>query len=211
MKQFLLVAEPRRTVIARIAHLLPLPEISYDQYDADYESDDSSDLGGAEGKALISLKQTEFSLKQFAKRMGQPNFSIFNKWKKVWVDGILEKKYRSTIGGKNRLKQLRDGPLYPETAVADFLETSQTWLHLENFHHAEWIRRQWTEMFLNKCASKVREVRIKGRRGNKRPATDLGERVRKKARGNLPELPNTTFMVVIRQVPNGNNDQISRM
>jgi len=191
--------------------LPPLPEISYDQYDAEYESDDSSDLGGAEGKAPISLKQTEFSLKQFAKRMGQPNFSAFNKWKKVWVAGYLEKKHRSIIRGQNRLKQLRNGPLHWETAVADFLETFETWLLLENFDNAQWIRRQWVEMFLKKCASEVREARKKGRRGNKRPATDLGERAGKKARGNLPELPNTTFMVVIRRVPNGDNDQTSSM
>jgi len=82
-KQFQLTMEPRRTEVAGIADLPPLPEISYDKLDADYESDDLSDLGGAEGKAPISLKQTEFSLKQFAKRMGQRNFSAFNKWKKV--------------------------------------------------------------------------------------------------------------------------------
>jgi hypothetical protein len=96
-------------------------------------------------------------------------------------------------------------------AVADFLETFKKWLPLENFHNAEWIRRQWVEMFLKKCASEVREARKKGRRGNKRPATDLGERAGKKARGNVPELPNSTFMVVIRQVPNGNNDPTSSM
>jgi hypothetical protein len=39
------------------------------------------------------------------------------------------------------------------------------------------------------------------------PVTDLGERPGKRARGNLPEMPNTTFMVVIRRVPNGNNDE----
>jgi hypothetical protein len=55
----------------------------YHAYVAADESDDSSDLGSAEGKPPISLKQMEFSLKQFAKRMGQPNFSTFNKWKKV--------------------------------------------------------------------------------------------------------------------------------
>jgi hypothetical protein len=188
-----------------------LPEISYDEFDADYESDDSSDLGGAEGKAPTSLKQTEFSLKQFAKRMGQPNFSAFNKWKKVWVAGFLEKKHRSIIPGQNRLKQQRNGPLRWEMAVADFLETFEKWLPLENFDNAEWIRRQWVEMFLKKCASEVREARKKGRRGNKRPATDLGERAGKKARGNVPELPNSTFMVVIRRVPNGNNDPTSSM
>jgi len=109
--------------VAGIADLPPLPEISYDKFDADAESDDSSDVGGAEGKAAISLKQMEFSLKQFAKRMGQPNFSVFNKWKKVWVAGFLEKKYRSIIPGQNHLKQLRDEPLCWEMAVADFLET----------------------------------------------------------------------------------------
>jgi len=60
-----------------------LPELCYDECDADDESDDLPDLGGAEGKPPVSLKQTEFSLKQFAKRMGQANYSAFNKWKKV--------------------------------------------------------------------------------------------------------------------------------
>jgi hypothetical protein len=44
-----------------------------------------------------------------------------------------------------------------------------------------------------------------------RLATDLGERAGKKVRGNFPELPNTTFMVVIRRVPNSNNDPTSSM
>jgi hypothetical protein len=114
-----------------------LPDISYDQYDADYESDDLSDLGGAEGKAPISLKQTEFSLKQFAKRMGQPNFSTFNKWKKEWVAGFLEKKHRSILQEQNCLKQLRNGPLHWEMAVADFSETFEIWLLLGNFDNAE--------------------------------------------------------------------------
>jgi len=210
-KRFQPAAEPRRTDVAWIVDLPPLPDISYDEFDADHESDDLSDFGGAEVKAPISLKQTEFSLKQFAKRMGQPNFSAFNKWKKVWVAGFLEKKHRSIIPGQNRLKQLQDGPLHWETAVADFLETFEKWLPLEKFNNAEWIRRQWVEMFLKKCASEVREARRKGRRGNKRLATDLGERAGKTARGNIPQLPNKTFMVVICQVPNGNNDPTSSM
>jgi len=73
--------------------------MSHDEYDAADESDDTSDLGGAEGTPPISLKQTEFSLKLFAKRMGQANYSVFNKWKKVWVAGFLEKKHRSIIQG----------------------------------------------------------------------------------------------------------------
>jgi hypothetical protein len=37
----------------------------------------------------------------------------------------------------------------------------------------------------------------------------LGEHAGKKASGTVPELPNPTVMVVIRQVPNGNNDPTS--
>jgi hypothetical protein len=47
------------------------------------------------------------------------------------------------------------------------------WLPLEKFDNAEWIQRQWAEMFLKLSASEVREARKKGRRGNKRAATDL--------------------------------------
>jgi len=120
-------------------------------------------LGGAEGKPPISLKQTEFSLKQFAKRMGQPNYSTFNKWKKVWVAGFLEKRHRSINQGQNQLNQVQDGPLHWETAVADCWATFEIWLPLVNFDNGEWIHRQWVEMFLKKCASEIRGVRKKGR------------------------------------------------
>ena len=159
-------AEPRETDVTRIAELPPLLELSYDEYDADDESDDPSDLGGAEGKPPVGLKQTEFSLKQFAKRMGQANYSLFNQWKKVWVAGFLEKKHRSIIRGQNRLKQVRDRPLHWETAVADSLDTFKVWLPLDNFNNAEWICRQWVEMFLKQCASEIQEVRKKERRAN---------------------------------------------
>jgi len=129
--------------------------MSYNKYDAADESDDSSDLGDAEGKPPISLKQTEFSLKQFAKRMGQANYSAFDKWKKVWVAGFLGKKHRSIIRGQNRMKQVRDGPLHWKTAVADFLVTFENLLPLFNFDNAEWIRRQWVEIFLKKCPSET--------------------------------------------------------
>jgi len=93
--------------------------------------------------------------------MGQANYSAFNKWKKVWVAGFLEKKHLSIIRGQNRLKQVRNGPLRWEMLVTDFLETFKTWLPLDNFDNAEWIRWQWVEMFLNKCASEIREPRKK--------------------------------------------------
>jgi len=208
-KRFLTPAESQKGDVARIADLPPFPEISYDEYDADDESDDSSNLGGAEGKPPVSLKHTEFSLKQVAKRMGQANYCAFNKWKKVWVAGFLEKKHWSIIRGQNQLKQLRDGPLHWETAVGDFWKTFESLLPLDNFDNAEWIRRQWVEMFLKKCASEIREARKKGRRGNNRPVTDLGECASNTAKSNLPELPNTMFMVVICCVSNGNDIVLS--
>ena len=58
-------------------------------------------------------------------------------------------------------------------------------------------------MFLKKCTSKIHEARKKGKRGNKRLETDLGERAGNKARSNLPELPDTMFTVMIHWVLNG--------
>ena len=208
-KQFQPAAEPRRTDVAGIAELPPLPEITYDEFDADYESSDSSDLGCAEGKALINLKQMEFSFKQFAKRIWQPNFSVFNKWKKVWVAGFLEKKHRSIIPGRSHFEKLRDRHLHWETAVPDIVDGFETWLPLKNVGTAKRIWQQWVEIFSKKCASEVWEPRKKGRRGHMRPVTDLAERGGNKAGGNVPELPNTTFMVVICRVPNVNNDKTS--
>jgi len=211
MKQFLPAVEPRKTDEAGIAGLPPLQQISYDEYDADYESDSSSDFGGTEGKAPISLKQTEFSLKQFAKRMGKPNFSTFNKCKKVRVAGFLEKKHRSSIRGQNCLALLRHPPLHWETAVADCLVTSKATLPVKNVDNAGWIWRQWVELFLKKYASEIQEATKNGRWGNQRLAIDLGEPTGNKVRSNLPNLPITTFIVVIHWWPNGNNDQTSSM
>jgi hypothetical protein len=114
-------AEPCRTNVAGIAELPPLPEISCDEFDVHDKSDDSSESGGSKGIAQICLKQTQFSLMQFAKRMGQPNFGAFNKWKKVWVAHFLHKKHQSIILGENRLKQKRDVPLSWETVTPDVL------------------------------------------------------------------------------------------
>jgi len=84
-----------------------------------------------------------------------------------------------------------------------FLETFENWQPLDNCGNAKWILQQWVEMFLMKCASQIWEARKKGRQGNKRLGMDLGKRACTKVRSNLPELPNTTFMVVICCVSNG--------
>jgi hypothetical protein len=89
------------------------------------------------------------------------------------------------------------------------LETFETWLPLDNFDNAKLIGRQWVEMFLKKCASEIEKVREKGRRGNKQLVTDLGEHTRTTERNNLPNLPNTMFMVVIGWLSNGNSIVLS--
>jgi hypothetical protein len=83
--------------VAGIADMPSLPEISDNDFAADIESDDFSDLGRAEGNVSTSLKPTECSLKQFDKIIGQPNFGEITKWKKAWVAGFLEKQHRSII------------------------------------------------------------------------------------------------------------------
>jgi len=88
-------------------------------------------------------------------------------------------------------------------AVADLLETLENWLPVDNFHNTEWIQRQWIEMFLKKSETETREMRRKGRRGNKWPATDLGERASTNARSNRPKLPNSMIRVLILRVSNG--------
>ena len=125
--------------------------------------------------------------------------------RKYGVAGLLEKKHRSIIQGQNDLKAVRDVPLQWERVVADVLETFEVWMPLDNFDNAEWIRRQWVEMFLKKCSSEIGEARKTGRQGNKQLGTDLGERASNKARSNLPQLPNTTFMVVSSWVSDGKN------
>jgi hypothetical protein len=54
-KRFQPPAELRKRDVAGIADLPPLPEMSYDECDAADVSDNSSDLGGAEGKPPIRL------------------------------------------------------------------------------------------------------------------------------------------------------------
>jgi len=110
MKRFQPAGEPCRTVIAGMADLPLLPDIAFDEFDADYECNDSSEVSRANPNPPISMKQTEFSLKQFGNRMGQPNFSGFSKWMNVWVAGFLEKMHWFIIPGQNRFKQLQAGP-----------------------------------------------------------------------------------------------------
>jgi len=59
----------RKTDVARIADLPPLPKISCNEYDAGDVCNDSLDLGGAEVEPPIRLKQTEFSVEQSAIRI----------------------------------------------------------------------------------------------------------------------------------------------
>jgi hypothetical protein len=134
---------------------------------------------------------------------------MFYKWENVCRAGCLGKKHWSIIHGQNRLKQLQAGPLHREIVAADFLETFKTWLSLKNFDHAAWIGRQCVQKIWKKGESDLPKARKKGRCGNKRAATDLGEHAGRSARGILTVLPNTSFMVVLCRVPNSYIHQTS--
>ena len=78
-----MAVEPWMIDVAGITDLPQLPEIFYAEFDEDYESDDLSDFGEDKREASISINRTKLSLKIYSKRLGLPNFSMFNKWKKV--------------------------------------------------------------------------------------------------------------------------------
>jgi hypothetical protein len=148
MARFQPAADPYRTHVAGLANLPPLPDISYDKYDADFESAELSYLGGAVGNSPNILKQTELSLKRFAKRLGQPIFRAINKGKKRWVAGFLDVQYWWKIRRQKHSNQLLDGPLHWEMVVADLLVTFTTWPALEIFNNAEWIWQRWVKWLL---------------------------------------------------------------
>jgi hypothetical protein len=83
IKSFLQPAELLKTDVARFSELPPMLDMTNNDYKEDDDSDNTSDFGSVEGKLPVSLKQTDFSLNQFAKMMGQANYSAFNKSKKV--------------------------------------------------------------------------------------------------------------------------------
>jgi len=120
-------AELQKIDVPGIAHLPPFPEISYDEYDADDQCNRLLDLGSVDGKSPISLTKTQISLQEFAKRMGQANYSPFNQWQKVWVAGSLEKKQLFIMQGQNPSEKHQDGPLHWARANADHLVLLENW------------------------------------------------------------------------------------
>jgi len=173
MKGYEPAAEPCRTDVPGIADLPLSPWISFDESDADHQNNNTSELGVAEGNAPIRLKQMEFSLMQFDKKMGQPTFSTFNKWKKLWVAGGLEKKHWSIIPWQNCLKQCQDGNLHSNTAVADFWRLSRPggiWKPLlmpNGFGDTglEWFRWNVQARFMRKEAAKQKQQATSDRFG----------------------------------------------
>jgi len=91
-------------------------------------------------------------------------------------------------------------------AVAYRLVTFQNQLPLETIDNAEWIQWPWVEMIRKKCASKVRNASNKERWGIKRPATMDKHCAFRNVWGNIWEMANTQFRVVIRHVLNSNQD-----
>ena len=109
----------QKTDVTRIQDLNPFTEVFYDKYNTDNVISNSLAFGGVEVTIPLRLNQTDFSLKQFAKRMEQPNYSTFNKWKKVWVARCLEKKHCIIIKQYNWFTLARDRPLNWEMGISN--------------------------------------------------------------------------------------------
>jgi hypothetical protein len=90
MKQFLPPGYPWEADVERIADLPTLLEISKDVDNRDDTRDNSLAPGSAEGKLPVSMKQTKFSLNQYAKRTRQANYNAFNRWQKVLAARLLK-------------------------------------------------------------------------------------------------------------------------
>jgi hypothetical protein len=67
------------------------------------------------------------------------------------------------------------------------------------------------QVVVEKCTSEVRKTKNKKPPCNKGPAADLGQCVGETAQNNLPNVANTTFLVVLHLILNGNNDHSSSM
>jgi len=102
-KIFQLAVELRNTTITGILDIPPLLANSCDKCEAEDETEDSSNLGGANAKAQTSPPQTILSLKQFAKKIWQPNFGVFNIWMKEWAGRYLHSKQQRFNWGVNGL------------------------------------------------------------------------------------------------------------
>jgi hypothetical protein len=114
MKSSHAVVETRLGAVVGIADLPPLPETCTDDCDVDNVHDNLLDLGGGKDQPSIRMKQNEFSWKQFAKRIGYANYSLFNKLKIVRVAETLENMDQSIIWRQTHSNNLRDFPLLCE-------------------------------------------------------------------------------------------------
>jgi len=85
------VVEPQKPDVTGIADMFPLLNISYNEHNADDESNNLLNISGATDTSPINLKSMEFSLKPSAKMIRQSNYSAFNKCKMTWGSGFLEK------------------------------------------------------------------------------------------------------------------------
>jgi len=175
VKQFELPREPQITDVIGIIALPPLLRYCRVVWDADDQSNILSDLGSVGPKAQLSQMHTEFSLKQYAKRMEQPIYSAFHKQKKELVAGFLQTKHHGIIWGKNIWKQLRNTLLHSAPDINAYFMSFEYWELLNDFHNAEWIWRQWIQIFWKVYTRDIQKWRKKGKRGEKWPAMDLAE------------------------------------
>lgn len=122
----------RTTDATGVVDCPPVVQLFQNEFNTDDGCNNLQDNCGAKAKAPMGHKYTEFSVKQFAKSMGQRNFSSFSKWQNVQDVRILEKMHWSIFWGQNHQEMLQDGPLHWIILIAEDLEKLEEWLSLEN-------------------------------------------------------------------------------
>jgi len=156
-----------------------------------------------EANPQLAWSKRSFAWCNLPKAWGSPTSVHSRSGREYGWRGFSRRSIVTLPGGRTNSNNFEMDPWSGRQRSHIFLATFENWLPLVNFDNAEWICGQWVEMLLRKCAMQTWETRKKGRPGNKRLGMDLGERPGKKARTNLPELPNTIFTVMINWVLNG--------
>jgi len=95
-----------------------------------------------------------------------------------------------------------------EMVVAGIFHHSRTGIQWNVLVNDNWFEQRLIKRFLKHC--KVQKTTQKGTQGNNQPVTDFEECTAKMGRSNLPDVPKTTFRVVICRVLNDNISLMSR-
>jgi len=143
--------DPRTTDVALIAELPPLPEMSYNKYDADDESADSSDLGGAEVNRQSAWSKRNSPWGNFPKWWCRPTIVRSTSGRKYGWPGFWRTSIGPLAGGRTVRKMFEMDPCIGRWRLQIIWRHSRTGCHgfisivLTVFTGRVW-RRFWIDL-----------------------------------------------------------------